>query len=323
MIPNSLTSSHTDDPIRRKIEALGHKLSLPTVSRALGVLEGEHASRRRGGGDEFMDIRLWQPGDEARLIDWRTSARNGRPMVIDKERPATSCVWMLMDVGREMTGSCTNGERAWQVAANALRMFATLSLRRSDDISLILADAASITRIPFNGGFARFEHTLDQALERRWDQPRNIDALLDYAQRIRDRSALLVLATDETALRESHVQAIRLLAQMHPLVVVDVSVANPFALKATGASVIDAPGRRGVPAFMARSKAADEVATHREYLAAALQRELARCGSTMIRSDSSEGMFDAFVALVSTTLSRSTRNRLRAAPALTMVGDAR
>ena len=323
MILDSLTSPHADDPIRRKIEALGHKLSLPTVSRALGVLEGEHASPRRGGGDEFMDIRLWQPGDEARLIDWRTSARNGRPTVVDKERPATSRIWLLLDVGREMTGGCANGERAWQVAANALRMFATLSLRRSDDISLVLADSASITRIPFSGGFARFEHTLDQALDRKWDQPRNIDALLDYARHIRDRSALLVLATDETALGESHVQSIHMLAQTHPLVVVDVSVANPFALKASGTSVIDAPAGRRMPAFMARSKAADEVATHREYIAAALQRELARCGSTMIRSDSSEGMFNAFVALVSTTLAHSTRNQLRAAPTLSMAGDAR
>ena len=41
---------HSADRIRRKIEALGNSLSLPTVRKALGVLEGEHASNRRGGG---------------------------------------------------------------------------------------------------------------------------------------------------------------------------------------------------------------------------------------------------------------------------------
>ena len=61
----------------------------------------------------------------------------------------TSRVWLLLDVGREMTGSCPSGEPAYEVAANALRMFAALSLRRSDDVSLVFGDAASITRVPF------------------------------------------------------------------------------------------------------------------------------------------------------------------------------
>ncbi|NMM99937.1 hypothetical protein G1C96_0515 [Bifidobacterium sp. DSM 109958] len=304
MIP-ATGHANADDPVRRRIESLGSKLSLPTVARALGVLEGEHPSRRRHGTDEFIDVRAWQPGDEARMIDWKTSARCARPMVVDKQRRATSRVWMLMDVGREMTGGCPGGERAWAVAANALRMFAALSLRRSDDISLVFGDSRSITRVPFNGGFARFEYTLDRALERRWDQPRNIDALLDYARRIRDRASLIVLATDETALAKSHLDAIRLLAQSHPLVVVDVAVANPFAARRDGRAVFDAPDGRRLPAFLANAEAAGEVATHREYVAAAMERELALCGSTMIRADSSAGMFDAFVALVSGAAGRA------------------
>ena len=51
----------------------------------------------------------------------------------------------------------------------------------------------------------------------------------------------------------------------------------------------------------------------RAYLAAALNRELTRCGSHMIRSDSSAAMFEAFVRLVSVTLARSGRNQLRSA----------
>lgn len=159
-------SSSSDDRIRRKIEALGNSLSLPTVRKALGVLEGEHASNRRGGNDDPMDIRVYGPGDEARLIDWKASARLGRPMVVQHARQATSQVWLLCDVGEEMTGGCASGEPAYAVAGNALRMFAALSLRRSDDVSLVFADAHSITRMPFNGGFAQFERTLDDALRR-------------------------------------------------------------------------------------------------------------------------------------------------------------
>ena len=118
--------------------------------------------------------------------------------------------------------------RAWQVAANALRMFAALSLRRSDDISLVFGDESSITRVPFNGGFAQFERTLDKALDRDWNHHRNIDALLEYARRIKDREALIVLATDEHAMEERHITTIRRITRTHPMVLIDVATMNPF-----------------------------------------------------------------------------------------------
>lgn len=314
----------SSDSVRKKIEALGTQLSLPTVRKALGALEGEHASGRRGGSGDAMDVHAYEPGDESRLIDWKTSARQGRPMVVERERLSTSRVWLLMDVGLEMTGVCPSGERAWQVAANALRMFAALSLRRSDDISLVFGDESSITRVSFNGGFAQFERTLDKALDRDWDRHRNIDALLEYARRIKDREALIVLATDEHAMEERHITTIRRITRTHPMVLIDVATMNPFKAVSSRHAPTDGLSARRVPAFLRNAKAAAEVDTHRTYMAAALEQELTRAGSHIIRSASSESMFDRFVALVSRALARTTRNRLGTAPelvGLTLAGD--
>ncbi|PST49126.1 DUF58 domain-containing protein [Bifidobacterium callitrichos] len=290
-----------DDPIRARIEALGTRMTLPTVRRALGVVEGEHTSRRAGGSDELMDVRAYEAGDEARLIEWKTSARQGRPMVVRRERLVTSRVWMLLDAGVEMTGSCASGERAYEVAANGLRMFAALSLRRSDDVSLVFGDAASITRVPFHGGFAQFERTLDGALNRRWTHGRNIGALLDYARRIKDRDALVVIATDEQALGKEHIRTLRLIARTHPIMLIDVATLNPFSA-GISAHVFDGLSGRRLPAFLANPRAAQQVDTHRAYMAAALEHELGRVGGHLIHAGSSEAMFDAFVALISRAL---------------------
>lgn len=294
----------TEDPVRRRIEALGSRLSLPTVRRALGALEGEHSSDRTGGSDAMLGARPYVYGDEARLIDWKASARLGRPMVAERERLATSRTWLLLDAGREMTGASESGEPVHRVAANALRMFAALSLRRSDDVSLVLGDAASITRMPFHGGFAEFEHALDRALERDWTKGRDVGALLGYARRIRDRRCLLVLATDERALGEDEMRAIGLLASTHPLIVIDVATLNPFS---SAFPVEDGRTGRRVPAFLRSSRAAADVAAHRAWRAAALERSLARTGSRLIHAGSSEAMFDAFVAVVSRSLAVSGR----------------
>ena len=290
-----------DDPIRARIEALGTRMTLPTVRKALGVVEGEHTSRRAGGSDELMNVRAYEPGDEARLIEWKTSARQGRPMVVRRERLVTSRVWMLLDAGVEMTGSCASGEKAYEVAANGLRMFAALSLRRSDDVSLVFGDAASITRVPFHGGFAQFERTLDGALSRRWTHGRNIGALLDYARRIKDRDALVVITTDEQALGKEHMRTLRLIARTHPIVLIDVATLNPFSA-GDSAHVFDGLSGRRLPAFLANARAAQQVDTHRAYMAAALEHELGRVGGHLIHAGSSEAMFDAFVALISRAL---------------------
>ena len=309
----------SDDPIRRKIETLGTTLSLPTVRKALGILEGAHASNKRFGADDVVDIHAYEPGDEAKRIDWKTSARAGRPMVVQRERPSTSKAWLLLDVGQEMTATCPSSEQAYQVAANALCMFAALSLRRGDEVSMVFGDSASITRVPFNGGLAQFERTLDTALQREWTRPRNIDALLEYARRIRDKEALVAIATEEHALEERHLSAIRTIARTHPMVLIDVATINPFDVSHARV-VLDGAGKRRVPAFLRRGNTAGQVRTHREYLAASIRHELNRCGSTVIRSDSSERMFHEFVRMVSTALAQSTRNQLRA-PSVLSLGD--
>ena len=200
-------------------------------------------------------------------------------------------------------------------------MFAALSLRRGDEVSIVFGDAASITRVPFNGGLAQFEQTLDNALQRDWSKPRNIDALLEYARRIRDRDALVILATDEHALEERHMESIRRIARTHPMVLIDVATINPFD-DTHAHTVFDAGSDRRVPAFLRTGKTAQEVRTHREYLSASVRHELNRCGSTVIRADSSERMFREFVRMVSVSLARSTRNQLKAPSALTLGGKA-
>lgn len=298
--------------IRKRIETLGSSLSLPTVRKALGALEGEHSSGRRAGSADVMDIRAYEYGDEAHRIDWKTSARVGRPMIAQRERLAASKVWMLFDVGVEMTGICDSGEHAYDVAANALCMFAALSLRRSDPVSLVFGDECSITRVPFHGGLAQFERTLDNALHREWSNRRNIDALLNYATHIRDRDALVVIATDEHALSARHTKALRRIMQTHPVILIDVTTINPFVSRHNGV-VLDGMSPRAVPAFLRDREAVREVDTHRHFIAATLEREMTRMGAHVIRAGSSEAMFNAFVRLVSTSLSYSMRNHLKTA----------
>lgn len=42
------------------------------------LLAGRHASRLRGRGLNFEELRRYQPGDDIRAIDWKVTARTGK-----------------------------------------------------------------------------------------------------------------------------------------------------------------------------------------------------------------------------------------------------
>ncbi|MDO4913338.1 MAG: DUF58 domain-containing protein, partial [Bifidobacteriaceae bacterium] len=202
--------------VRKKIENLYSSLSLPTAQRTLAGLEGVHTSHKKSGNEDIANIRAYETSDEARLIDWKASARSGRPMVIERERPSQSQTWLLFDTGQHMRGICQQQELAFEIAANALCMFALLTIRSGDDISMVFGNAHSITRVPFHGSFAQFEHVFDNHLDTNWQYEHNIEALLSYARSIKNPHALIVLATDEHSIKEEHLEQIKKLASTHP-----------------------------------------------------------------------------------------------------------
>lgn len=73
-------------------------LDLRAHRPALASLQGAHRSAQRGRGLEFEEVRLYSPGDDARNIDWRVTARRGRVHTKlfheERERP----VWLVADL---------------------------------------------------------------------------------------------------------------------------------------------------------------------------------------------------------------------------------
>lgn len=288
------------DPIRKRIESFGSRLTLPITRAALGALEGEHSSIQRGHGYDYLDLRAYQPDDEAQLIDWKASARSGKPIVVNKQRDVTSTVWLLLDTSSQMMGAARGEERLLDVAANALRMFALLSLKRSDDISLVFGDSRAITRLPFSGGYAKFDHLLDENLADLNPSPRNLTSLLEYASRIRGKNSLVVIASDDTAMGSEHEELIKIISQNHPLVFISATPLNPF--EPHPLTIQDGFTGKLMPAFLSTQRAAQSVNTRREFLATAFEKLLSRSSDTLLRAGSSEEMLNNFTHLISTRL---------------------
>ena len=102
-----------------RLRAAGESLRL-TAPRIRAAASGGHLSPYTGRGVEFDESRLYQPGDDLRTIDWRVTARTGKPhtKVFREERNRPVFVWL--DLRRAMlfaTRGAYKGVRAAEAAA--------------------------------------------------------------------------------------------------------------------------------------------------------------------------------------------------------------
>jgi|TARA_B100000315_G_scaffold260906_1_gene327142 uncharacterized protein (DUF58 family) len=78
------------------------EIDLVAISRAINPLSGLLRSNFHGRGIDFAEVRIYQPGDDVRTIDWRVTARTQKPHTKlfqeEKERP----VLLIVDQSSSM-----------------------------------------------------------------------------------------------------------------------------------------------------------------------------------------------------------------------------
>jgi len=84
------------------LELRARGLSLLARQPRSSLLAGMHASRLRGRGLDFEEMRRYLPGDDLRALDWRASSRLGKPFVKtyreERDRPALMVVDQRMNM---------------------------------------------------------------------------------------------------------------------------------------------------------------------------------------------------------------------------------
>jgi uncharacterized protein (DUF58 family) len=161
-------STHTSAEARRA-EALGARLPPLLVAAervAATVAQGVHGRRRVGQGDSFWQFRRFVAGDPIARIDWRQSAKSGRPVPdgwfireTEWEAAQTVCLWRDTSASMRWRSRAAPGEKR-ERAGLLLLAVASLLLRGGERVTMIAPGARPVSG---RAGLDRLAETLGAA----------------------------------------------------------------------------------------------------------------------------------------------------------------
>jgi uncharacterized protein (DUF58 family) len=150
VLPSTILQPSAD---ARRAEALGARLPPLLVAAervAATVAQGVHGRRRVGQGDSFWQFRRFVSGDPISRIDWRQSAKSGRPapdgwFIRETEWEAAQTVCLWRDASASMRWRSRGAEVEKRDRAGLLLLaLASLLLRGGERVTMIAPDARPI-----------------------------------------------------------------------------------------------------------------------------------------------------------------------------------
>ena len=128
------------------LRGAAHGLSVRGRKTARTTLLGAHSSAQRGRGLEFQEVRPYVAGDDPRNIDWRVTARRGRPHTKlfreERERP----VWLLVDLQPGLFFG-TRRQLKSALIVRAAALLAWIAALGGDRVGAVIAAASGPPRI--------------------------------------------------------------------------------------------------------------------------------------------------------------------------------
>ncbi|CAK0767988.1 DUF58 domain-containing protein [Gammaproteobacteria bacterium] len=136
--------------------------SLPLRPRAIrSARSGTYLSPFKGGGMEFDEVRPYQQGDDARTLDWRVTARTGRPhtKLFREERERAVLLWVDL---RHTMHFATRGAFKAVRAAQAAALLGWSAVQHGDRLGGLLFAEGFHRELPPRRGRTTLLHLLER-----------------------------------------------------------------------------------------------------------------------------------------------------------------
>ncbi len=197
-----------------------HHLKLRCRYPVEHLLAGEYHSVFKGRGVEFESVREYEHGDDVRMIDWKVTARTGRPHIKRFIEERENAVYLLVDYSA--SGDFSGGSKSKrEVVADVCMMLALCALRNNDRIGLMIFTDRVEHVVPPMKGQRHVMRLIDDLLRFKPEHSgTNISAALDYMGHMARKRAIGFVVSD--FIDSGFMDSLGVLACRHDMIAVKV-----------------------------------------------------------------------------------------------------
>jgi len=182
--------------ISKEILKKVRKIEIRTKGMVNNIFGGEYQSAFKGRGMEFSEVREYNYGDDIRQIDWNVTARTGDPFIKQFEEEREQTLMLCVDISQSgVFGS--NNQSKMELSIEICAVLAFSAIKNGDKVGLVLFTDQIEKVIPPKKGRL---HVLRLIRELLTTEPEgtgtNISDALSYVNRLLNRRAIIILASD-------------------------------------------------------------------------------------------------------------------------------
>jgi uncharacterized protein (DUF58 family) len=202
---------------REQLKAV-RKIQIRTSHLVSNIFAGQYQSVFKGRGMEFAEVRLYQPGDEVRTIDWNVTARTGVPHVKRYAEERELTVMLLVDASASTRfGSVKQLKSA--LAAELGALFAFSAIKNNDKVGLVMFTDRIELAVPPRKGTRHVLRVIREVLSLKpAGHGTDLAAALEHLQMVSKRRSVLFVLSD--FLDASAERALRIAARRHDVIAV-------------------------------------------------------------------------------------------------------
>ncbi|WP_022668141.1 DUF58 domain-containing protein [Desulfospira joergensenii] len=214
--------------IIKKIKRI-HIKSRRTVST---IMAGQYRSVFRGSGIEFEEVREYSPGDEVKAIDWKVSARLGRPFIKLYREERESIVMLLIDMSASLNFGTFFGQKL-EKAAEVASVLAFNAIKNNDKVGVIFFTDQVEKYIPPKKGSSHIWRVIQEIFTfRPKGRGTDISCGVDFLSRIMKKRCFAFILSD--FLGQDYEKSLKTARQRHELIGIQIYDPGAFALPSRG-----------------------------------------------------------------------------------------
>lgn len=228
------------------------KLAIHAHHKVTGLLDGQYASLQRGRSLDFADLREYVLGDDIKDIDWKATARHGKPLIKRYVADRKHTLMLAISTGKSMAANATVVEIKSDVALMAAGLMGYIATKHGDYVGLYVVEGTKAEVLRPSMREVDVERMLGYAQSRcSLSSPEaDVEALLTHVLTSTRKRNIVLLILDDIEFTPNVEYLLLRMAVQHQVLLVTVGDLSPADSSVSQEILLDLESEQLIPRFV-------------------------------------------------------------------------